>query len=117
VQNYQVAFYKKITHTWVIHNMGKVTWKDRCLKCMDEEDVSIRPSKRVIPIQTVEPNKIVKLSVDFDSRGKENKAISVWKMMDANNQDCFPGDTNVLNVVIDVVNTQLLEVQSGRQHS
>ena len=56
---------------------------------MDEEDVSIRPSKRVIPIQTVEPNKIVKLSVDFDSRGKENKAISVWKMMDANNQDCF----------------------------
>lgn len=116
-QNYQVAFYKKITHTWVIHNMGKVTWKDRCLKCMDEEDVSIRPSKRVIPIQTVEPNKIVKLSVDFDSRGKENKAISVWKMMDANNQDCFPGDTNVLNVVIDVVNTQLLEVQSGRQHS
>ncbi len=116
-QNYQVTFYKKITHTWVIHNMGSNVWTGRYLKCMDGDDVSIRPSKKTIPIPDVNPTEIIKLSVEYDSRGKENKAMSVWKMMDANNQDCFPGDTNVLNVVIDVVNTQHKKADTTVQHS
>jgi len=103
-QNYQVTFYKKITHTWVIHNMGSNVWTRRYLKCMDGDDVSIRPSKKTIPIPDVNPTEIIKLSVEYDSRGKENKAMSVWKMMDLNDQDCFPGEKNALNVVIDVIN-------------
>lgn len=103
-QNYQVTFYKKITHTWVIHNMGSNVWTGRYLKCIDGDDVSIRPSKKTIPIPDVNPTEIIKLSVEYDSRGKENKAMSVWKMMDLNDQDCFPGEKNALNVVIDVIN-------------
>ena len=108
-QDYRVSFYKKITHTWVIHNMGTNIWTQRYLKCMDGKDVSIRPSERKIPIPDVKPNGIIKISTVFDARGKENKATSVWKMMDANNQDCFPNDRHALNVVIDVKNPNYSE--------
>lgn len=108
-QNYQVSFYEKITHTWVIHNMGPNIWAQRYLKCMDGKDVSIRPSDRKIPIPDVKPNGIIKISTVFDARGKENKATSVWKMMDANDQDCFPDDRHALNVVIDVTNPNYSE--------
>ncbi|MDD4592128.1 MAG: NBR1-Ig-like domain-containing protein [Parabacteroides sp.] len=108
-QDYRVSFYKKITHTWVIHNMGTNIWTQRYLKCMDGKDVSIRPSERIIPIPNVKPNGIIKISTVFDARGKENKATSVWKMMDANDQDCFPNDRHALNVVIDVKNLNYSE--------
>jgi hypothetical protein len=108
-QDYRVSFYKKITHTWVIHNMGTNIWTQRYLKCMDGKDVSIRPSERKIPIPDVKPNGIIKISTVFDARGKENKATSVWKMMDANDQDCFPNDRHALNVVIDVNNPNYSE--------
>lgn len=108
-QDYRVSFYKKITHTWVIHNMGTNIWTQRYLKCMDGKDVSIRPSERKIPIPDVKPNGIIKISTVFDARGKENKATSVWKMMDANDQDCFPNDRHALNVVIDVKNPNYSE--------
>jgi hypothetical protein len=76
---------------------------------MDGKDVSIRPSERKIPIPDVKPNGIIKISTVFDARGKENKATSVWKMMDANDQDCFPNDRHALNVVIDVNNPNYSE--------
>lgn len=104
VRNHSVDFYEHFTHTWRIENQGKVSWKNRKLVCQNDSEITpcVFPQEVVIP--ETQPKKSVTISVEFDARGVEKEFISKWMMVNENGQDCFPGLSGALNVIIDVRN-------------
>jgi len=106
VRNHSVDFYEHFTHTWRIENQGKVLWKNRKLVCQNDSEITpcVFPQEVVIP--ETQPNKSVTISVEFDARGVEKEFISKWTMVNENGQDCFPGLSGALNVIIDVNNKE-----------
>lgn len=95
---------------WEIQNGGAVDWKGRRLKCVDEPlaaglsrealaMVCLVPDEPEIPIPDAAPGDVVRLSVWLTAPLVPATCVSIWKMVDAEGQLCFPR-LNGLNVVV-----------------
>ena len=101
---YKLGFYEKITHEWVIRNMGKVLWTERKLICTNHKQIPPRADTDSIDIPDTGPGEKVTVAVTFDARGIEGRHESTWAMVNADGDDCFPGSSGSLKVTITVVN-------------
>jgi len=92
--------YEKVTHTWTIHNSGKCRWVGRKLVLINSEDVEIEIKGLedfAVPIPDTNPNEIIKISIDIDSRGMEGVHECKWEMHDSEGNNCFPNHRWELN--------------------
>lgn len=92
------------TKVWEIKNIGKTTWKDRKLICIDEQlqvsssdkELNIKAQRGLTPITTsidvpeTKPGESIQLSVEFLAPDYACTAISYWKSVDSNGEYCFP---------------------------
>ena len=101
---YNLDFYEKITHEWVIRNMGKVRWTGRKLICTNHKQIPPRADADSINIPDTNPGETVTVAVAFDARGVEGRYESTWAMVNADGDDCFPSGSGSLKVTIMVVN-------------
>lgn len=101
---YKLDFYEKITHEWVIRNMGKVRWTGRKLICTNHKQIPPRADTDSINIPDTNPGETVTVAVTFDARGVEGRHDSTWAMVNADGDDCFPSSNGTLKVTIMVVN-------------
>ena len=100
-KTHQVLCYEQFTHTWVIHNYGKVHWQDRKLVLKNENKNNPRPERKEIPIPDVGPNGIIKISTNFKARSMEGIFVSEWEMQDSSGKSCFEMSSS-LNVTMKV---------------
>ncbi|MDU1352871.1 MAG: NBR1-Ig-like domain-containing protein [Actinomyces sp.] len=107
LQNHTPGFWTTFTHEWVIRNLGNTPWRGRKLVCVNPKDLGIRPIDTTeVEVPDCEPSKsaLLKTSCQFSARGQEGAATSIWRMHDANGDDCFPNESSCFNVLATVVN-------------
>lgn len=92
---------------WEVVNASNTYWVERRLVCVDErfevrrksKDTCLRtgrhyggltPDKYHLSIPLTAPNERITLSVQFRAPKEPGTVISFWKMVNANNEDCFP---------------------------
>ncbi len=84
--------------------MGKVRWTGRKLICTNHKQIPPRADTDSIDIPDTNPGETVTVAVAFDARGVEGRHDSIWAMVNADGDDCFPGSNATLKVTIIVVN-------------
>ncbi len=99
-----VDFYENFTHTWKLHNTGKVAWLGRKLICKNEDAITPCVAQRSIDIPDTAPNGRAAVSVEFDARGCEDSFVSEWTIVDQDGKECFPNRSSALNITIVVEN-------------
>lgn len=106
LQKYRPEFWASFEHGWTLRNVGTIPWSGRTLVCVNPKDNGMRPETSVIAIPDCNPSdrNFIKASVTFTARGREGKAVSEWKMLDANGENCFPNAGTRFNVVATVTN-------------
>ena len=92
-----VGCYENVTHTWIIHNSGKCNWVGRKLVLVGSEDLEIDIKENEVTIPDTNPNEIVKVFVEIDSRGMEGSHECKWEMHDSAGNNCFPNHRWELN--------------------
>lgn len=112
---YRLDFYEKITHEWVIKNIGKVRWNGRKLICTNHKQIPPRADTDSIDIPDANPGETVTVTVSFDARGVEGRYDSTWTMVNANGDDCFPRGSGSLKVTITVVNKAFCKDGGNKQ--
>lgn len=103
-RQHTVDFYEHFTHVWSLHNTGKVKWVGRKLVCKNETAITPCATQQSVDIPDTAPDRRVNISVEFDARGKEDRFISEWIMVDRNGKDCYPNYSSPFNVAIVVEN-------------
>lgn len=103
-RQHTVDFYEHFTHIWSLHNTGKVKWVGRKLVCKNETAITPCATQQSVDIPDTAPDGRVSISVEFDARGKEDRFLSEWIMVDKNGKDCYPNYSSPLNVTIAVEN-------------
>lgn len=93
--------YKTFTHTWTIHNTGKITWSKRKIVCINSNEVKPQIHTTEIEVSETGPNNMVKLSVDVDTKTMEGRYCFKWIMIDEEGENCFQHDSSLdINVII-----------------
>lgn len=106
-----VGINETFVKTWEIQNTGRLCWQKRQLACQDDDyvlarrepdgrltailDCHLNPSQRRIDIPETPSGETVLLSVSFTSPPLPCTAVSVWKMVDADGNLCFPEATGL----------------------
>ncbi len=91
---------------WALQNTGGEVWRERRLRCVDDEIViarrnadggleemastNLRPLQREITLPAVHPGEIVSPQVEFIAPAHPCVTLSMWKMVDADGAFCFP---------------------------
>ena len=96
------GLYETFTHEWVLINNGEVTWANRRLVCVNPDDIRIRPLVREISIPRSNPSRTntVRIRVELAIQHFEGAAHSLWRMVDADDQDCFPNEPEQFDITI-----------------
>jgi transcriptional regulator with XRE-family HTH domain len=94
---------ERFTKTWEMHNVGKVTWENRFLQCMDEEIVTFTrtgetlrlannliPTVTRVPVPFCAPGQTVQLSVELTAPDAPGTVLSYWKSVFEDGSLCFP---------------------------
>lgn len=94
-QDYSEPFWSELSHDWFLQKLETVNWTNRSLICTNPKDNGVRPSVTGPPVPDTPPRQFAKVSVGFESRGREGKATRQWTLINVNDQNCFPyrGDT------------------------
>jgi hypothetical protein len=100
-QKHSVCCYQNFSHTWVIHNWGKVHWSGRKLVVKSTDKNNPTPEDSIIIIPDVDPDGIAKITINFKARSIEGKFVSKWEMLDSDGNLCFMKN-DYFNVIIDV---------------
>ena len=102
---------EEFTKIWRLQNIGKKIWKNRVLKCLDDQldipdpkdkpeqktDITIHDRRRgltpefqhyLLPI--VEPGDTIDIKIKFTAPQYPGSMISYWKMYDAHDNLCYP---------------------------
>jgi len=90
-----MEFYQTFEHTWVIKNNGNVVWMDRYLKCENNDAVHIKAIRDKVEIPITYPGNNVHLTASFKASGLEGVYESYWKMVDSDDNYCFPNKCGV----------------------
>lgn len=104
-QNYSAPFCGEFSHERVVQNKGTVSWTGRALVCINPKDNGVRPVTPRISIPVTAPHEFAKVTCGNESRGREGPTTSQWKLVDDNDQNCFPNQGTSFGVVVAVVNT------------
>ncbi|MCK2126663.1 NBR1-Ig-like domain-containing protein [Thauera aromatica] len=96
------------TKTWAIQNTGDLAWAGRRLVCVDEDyvlakrqpcgkllpvlDNQLLPGCRETAVPDCLPGEVVEISLQFTTPALPCTTLSLWKMVDAEGQPCFPGN-------------------------
>lgn len=96
-KHYQMDIYGAVQHEIELQNMGDVPWVNRRLVFVDEKN-KVRPAPVELAIPETRKNGIVKFVIELHGRGSEGRSILRWRMVDANNADCFPGEPEKFHI-------------------
>ena len=96
-KHYKMDIYGTIQHEIELQNMGNVPWVNRRLVFFDEKN-KVLPAPVELAIPETSKNGIVKFIVELHGRGSEGRSILRWRMVDANNADCFPGEPDKFHI-------------------
>ena len=87
---YRVGIYEKFEHTWEIENIGTQVWQGRKLFLSNHNKIRPKATMCYVAIPHTPPKKSVKIAVNMDARGFEDKSECKWIMVDEHGNDCFP---------------------------
>ncbi|MDO9269642.1 MAG: NBR1-Ig-like domain-containing protein [Methylobacter sp.] len=105
------------TKIWEIQNIGHIDWLGRKMVCVDQNvDIpavpdqivapeprrGLVPTRHVIDIPKTLPGDSVILSVEFTAPSYPCSLVSYWKMIDENEEICFPA-TEGLSCMVRVI--------------
>ena len=96
-KHYNMDIYGTIQHEIELQNMGNVPWVNRRLVFVDEKN-KVRPTPVELAIPETSKNGIVKFIIELHGRGSEGRSILRWRMVNANNADCFPGEPDKFHI-------------------
>lgn len=78
-----------LNHTWVIKNVGEITWEQRYLECVSAPDWLSEESKIVPLPEKVYPGDTISLSVHLKVPKKTGTYVLNWKMKDKDGNSLF----------------------------
>lgn len=105
--NSLVTINQQFTKVWNLKNIGKTTWVNRRLICVDDQlqvsnnidnidNIKVNVQRGLKPLQTIinipktEPGETVQISIDFLAPSYPCSVISYWKSIDEKGEFCFP---------------------------
>lgn len=88
-KHHQMDVYGSLQYEMELQNTGKIPWVNRAM-IFEGRNAKIRPGAEKVQIPETRPNGIVKLQFTLSGRGAEGTTHMCWKMVDANDNDCFP---------------------------
>lgn len=104
--NSNVPVNQKFIKIWQIQNVGDVAWEDRAFICVDEPPIcnlnlpkgvkqpplhlGLIPTQRKVPIPFTKPHQTAQIVVEFTTPTHPCNVMSYWKMVNAENELCFP---------------------------
>lgn len=101
---YQMDIYGILQHEIELQNRGKITWVNRRLAFINENQM-VRPTTMDIPIPETRTNGIVKFTIKLYGRGGEGRSNLRWRMLDADGNDCFPQEPDKFHLEIETIYT------------
>lgn len=96
---YEIDCGSSFTHKWILRNSGKVPWKNRKLKMINQGEIRPRAVHDEIIIPDTLPGEIAELTVEIEGRGFEGTYECQWTMVDQDGVNCFPDETG-LNIIV-----------------
>jgi transcriptional regulator with XRE-family HTH domain len=106
------------TKIWAIQNIGSIDWVGRKFVCMDTQPTGgfdlpegiapptafrgLKPITRLVLIPNTSSGEIVEVVVEFTAPSYPCHIISYWKMLDAEDNFCFP-QSEGLSCVVNVL--------------
>ncbi len=83
---------------WDLQNAGVVDWQGRWLACINAPDQNsglanatvLKPDVHKIPVPDARPGEVVRLAVWFTAPAIPCNCVSIWKMVNADDQPFFP---------------------------
>jgi transcriptional regulator with XRE-family HTH domain len=92
---------------WDIQNTGRTEWLGRRLRCVNypsdqiavEMQTFLRPDVREVIVPDTSSGRVARISVWFTAPMLPCNCLSVWKMIDAKGDDCFPALSGLQCVV------------------
>ena len=89
---------------WVcIRNTGAIVWRKRTLKFIREFAKQPVVSTNRQPIQTLLPGETAKIPVVIDGHGFEGNFVLTCRVLDENDQDCFPNKPSLIKIPITIM--------------
>lgn len=103
-QTYTAPFWGSFSHEWAIQNTGTLTWSNRSLQCLNLDDNGVRTETVKLAVPDIPPREFAEVLCNFETRGREGQAISLWQMIDDQGNNCFPNHSTIFSVPVTVVN-------------
>jgi transcriptional regulator with XRE-family HTH domain len=116
--NCEVRVNETFTKIWVIQNIGSMDWIGRKLVCMDTQPTGnfdlpenivppnafrgLKPTTRQVLIPNTRAGEIIEIEVEFTAPFYPCHVMSYWKMVDAEENFCFP-QSEGLSCVVNVL--------------
>ena len=99
--HHEIDVHGTVTHTWELHNTGKVEWENRKLVYIrgPKDRPEANPAEVLIP--DIGPGESTKITTTFDGRGFEAVTHCIWEMQDEDGDNCFPNQRLKFSVTID----------------
>lgn len=108
---------ERFTKIWRSRNTGRIPWENRFMKCFDDEIKLISTSSRItvknasrgivphsylIELPTIKVGEYIDIEVHFLAPDYPCKAVSYWKMVDAEGNVSFP-ESEGLTCLVQVI--------------
>lgn len=103
-QTHSAPFWETFSHEWSIQNTGSLAWSNRSLQCMNPNDNGVRAEVVKLAVPDIAPREFAKIRCNFETRGREGRATSLWQMVDDQGNNCFPNHGTTFDVTVAVVN-------------
>ncbi|MDD5754140.1 MAG: NBR1-Ig-like domain-containing protein [Methylococcales bacterium] len=116
--NCEVRVNETFTKIWAIQNIGSVEWIGRKFVCMDTQPTGdfnlpegiappsefrgLKPTMHNVPIPNISAGEIIEIEVEFTAPFYPCHVMSYWKMVDAENNFCFP-QSEGLSCIVNVL--------------
>lgn len=94
---------KIYSHSWVIQNTGKVTWKDYYCECINGECFRYTKNELRVPLKKrVEPGECIAVNVEFVTPPVEGIYHFIWKIMKKDGTNAF-GEERQLEILLNLI--------------
>ena len=100
-QPHQAAFYEKLTHRWVLKNVGVAVWDGRYMEFINGEQTPLKTKAR-IEIEKTPPGGEVTITVEIEARHIEGIHDIIMDMKDSEGRLCFPDKRAELHLSVTV---------------
>jgi len=97
---YEKDCYQKFNHSWLIKNIGAITWEERYYEICKTTSLKTNPYQIKIPV--LRPKEETVLTVAIDTRHFEGNFELAWTMRNKDKQECFPEKSLQLKLTVNV---------------